>query len=628
MPIPIVPPSEWMEPTGATGGSVIYSLRLISPTGILLAILDHVYTLEATDEINGIGTLSLSMDRFDPKVNYFSLDCKLEFRRRDPVAGWQTIQEYNHRDADISYDNSGVSIFKSVSYSPNFWLKSRYIAYPASSKYTNKSGPSERIMKELVKENLGSDALEVNGRDRHGVMQGVTIHSDSRNLKFHFAFDEYVDSERVVDSISSRELIKYPGSGTLTLTEGKVGNSILTSAWSPMVDTVGDIKVVNGLQPFSISMWLKLTDLNKVAFPLYDGWWSPGYYSFVFVYQYVPGPLYSFNWSYNGKGEAGDILWVTTYPTASIDLDWHMITATYDGEYVRLYMDNTLIASQIDQRGVFRSSGTNYPNTLVALNMAGGGQAPYYMDELGLFDKCLSDNEISFLYNSGAGRHVTLYGELGWSGPNWKGQRTRRQLLEVLDEISKATHTDFGLIAVGNAQYQFRCFVGQMGEDRTITGLDEITGLNINGNAPVIFSPDRGNMTSIKHTQKRSGEVTVAYALGQGVDDLRQVVTSVNTAANDDSPINTIESVAEASNEDNEQALSLIGQAELDNNRFEDLVEFEAVQVPGCRFGEHYFLGDRVACLIDGGEYSMRFYRIEIEFVGGMERPVLKFTNR
>jgi len=81
--------------------------------------------------------------------------------------------------------------------------------------------------------------------------------------------------------------------------------------------------------------------------------------------------------------------------------EWHMYTSMYDGQYIKLYIDNILESEvnvgsiTIDWTGsaLFRI-GYNYQN-ISSPNVWLG-----YIDEFGLWDKALSDIEINYLYNS------------------------------------------------------------------------------------------------------------------------------------------------------------------------------------------------------------------------------------
>ncbi len=178
-------------------------------------------------------------------------------------------------------------------------------------------------------------------------------------------------------------------------------------------------------------------------------------------------------------------------------------------------------------------------------------------------------------------------------GSDWEGERSFRNLLEILREISKATAIDFEVVSTGAASYEFRARPFPIGQDRTVEGLDRVTGLNAAGNAPVVFSLDFGNMQSPEYSLNRMTEATAVLVLGQGIEGDRQVVQRTSAALTA-SPLNRFESFQDGSQDEATEALEDIGDAALEKLQARETFTFQTVQIPGLLYGRDYFVGDTV----------------------------------
>ncbi|MDA1334401.1 MAG: hypothetical protein O2794_00090 [bacterium] len=79
-----------------------------------------------------------------------------------------------------------------------------------------------------------------------------------------------------------------------------------------------------------------------------------------------------------------------------LDFDWHHIVLTYDGSWLRLYKDGALAASPVAHTAAISQSGPlsiGNPNPALDLN----GTA---LDELAIYTRALTENEVVALYNS------------------------------------------------------------------------------------------------------------------------------------------------------------------------------------------------------------------------------------
>jgi len=201
--------------------------------------------------------------------------------------------------------------------------------------------------------------------------------------------------------------------------------------------------------------------------------------------------------------------------------------------------------------------------------------------------------------------NVTTAADTG-SGGAWSGQRARRNLLEVLQEIGLATVTRFrveGGASIPSFVVQARA--APYGEDRSTDGLNVTTGMNAAGNAPVIFSLDRGNLQAPSYGLDASNEATVALVLGQGQGDDRTVEVLSDSAAAAESPWNDSEVVRDARDTDASGDLQARGESLLEEFRAMERFEFDVLQTPATIYGRDYRLGDEVTVRYRGADRNL-----------------------
>lgn len=111
-----------------------------------------------------------------------------------------------------------------------------------------------------------------------------------------------------------------------------------------------------------------------------------------------------------GDCGAGEVVFVAAHTISSrcthhISSDeWHLLTGTYDGSSIKLYIDGVLVDTSL------ASGGLDVVNddTLIGMQDEFGGPDSFfngYIDEPLLFNRALSAGEITALYNSGVGVH-------------------------------------------------------------------------------------------------------------------------------------------------------------------------------------------------------------------------------
>jgi len=150
--------------------------------------------------------------------------------------------------------------------------------------------------------------------------------------------------------------------------------------------------------------------------------------------------------------------------------------------------------------------------------------------------------------------------------------------------------------------------------------------LNAAGNAPVIFSLDLGNMQTPSYSLIRGAAVTAAIVLGQGVEGSREVVQRTSAAIND-SPLNRIESVGNANEEDTTAGLNSVGDAVLDKLQAKEDFDFQTLQIPGLLYGRDYFLGDQVTARYKTIERQKQIIGVTINVTEGVETIVIELGD-
>lgn len=212
------------------------------------------------------------------------------------------------------------------------------------------------------------------------------------NLVAYWKLDE--SSGNAADSAGGSYTLT--NNNTITYTTGKINNgATLTRASSMYFSSTNAIFNINN--SFSISMWVKLVSSpSSNFFGLMSKKYSAGGLSWAFSYGDVGGTkrlkMYT-------EGAGGADSYIT--PTALNTGQWYHLVAVKNGTTsINFYIDGVK----------FLATGTIY-NTTSGLNSfeVGHGNldaSDYWdgmIDEVCIYDKVLSDTEVSILYNNNSG---------------------------------------------------------------------------------------------------------------------------------------------------------------------------------------------------------------------------------
>jgi hypothetical protein len=189
-------------------------------------------------------------------------------------------------------------------------------------------------------------------------------------------------------------------------------------------------------------------------------------------------------------------------------------------------------------------------------------------------------------------------------GSNWEGQRTDKNLLTVIQQVSDETGIYFAVVGTGSGTFEFQTYVGQPGDDRSIVGLVTATGLNGAGNAPVIFSVLKGNMSIPIFSISRSDEINTLLMLGagRGAARLKQLVQNGDQS---DSPWNQKEGTRQSTRDTTAAALTDKGNSNLLRLGKQENFTFDIIQSDSTVYGRDYFFGDKVTGRFDMGSVSV-----------------------
>lgn len=186
----------------------------------------------------------------------------------------------------------------------------------------------------------------------------------------------------------------YNGTSTIN-NYGKAMNFSGSSQFVTMADSNSlDVDYI------TLSAWIKKGVVGSGRYPIVDKWGSDRAYA-----------LYS-GWVGSNNNQ---ILFVVShdggyinacqsvFSSAITDTNWHLVTATYNGSLTSIYIDGILNASTSCTIGTLGHGSGQFR---IGKTYDDGGNTGYWnglMDEVLIFNRSLTDSEISQLYNNGYG---------------------------------------------------------------------------------------------------------------------------------------------------------------------------------------------------------------------------------
>jgi len=202
----------------------------------------------------------------------------------------------------------------------------------------------------------------------------------------HYTMDDNAADTVVLDSAGTNHGVSTENTDS-THTNGIVNGAFVFDGAQYV--SASDAGLPTGSSPFSVSMWLYTTDNSDFqtwAFSMGDGQGGHGLYIYFtpyMGYRVIVG---------NGQAQFNSATSLTPFT-------WYLLTVTSDGTDTHLYLNG-----QLDEEGSLSSTYINPYGTAYigyaywpALAFKGG------IDDVRIYDVALSANDVSFLFNGGAG---------------------------------------------------------------------------------------------------------------------------------------------------------------------------------------------------------------------------------
>ncbi len=190
--------------------------------------------------------------------------------------------------------------------------------------------------------------------------------------------------------------------GTLTngpaVTEGKIGQALSFDGSNDYI-TMGDINALDGVTAMTASAWVKTPSGMSAERHIVDkaactGATDSGTFELWHALNDEGKPSFTF---YKNGGSPNDYR-----ATSSVEMDddqWHLVTGTYDGAALKIYVDGV-------ETGSTAVASVTSPSTSYAVQIGGNCNSNPFpwlgsIDEVRLYNRALSGSEIKALYSSG-----------------------------------------------------------------------------------------------------------------------------------------------------------------------------------------------------------------------------------
>lgn len=206
--------------------------------------------------------------------------------------------------------------------------------------------------------------------------------------------------------------------------------------------------------------------------------------------------------------------------------------------------------------------------------------------------------------------YVTIQADTS-GGPSVEKSFSRRNVLLVLQDVAELARQQgteiFFALEPNGVNFEFRTFVGQMGQDRTLTGT-----------APVFFGSQYGNMGGVSWESDAGEEWTVVYAGGQGEEADRLVVEVEDAGRSDLSVFNRREGWEDARQYTTVAGVSGAARKALEERRPRWRVGGQLLDGPQARFGRDWRFGDRVTVESRGQQLDglIRMIHVAVDELG------------
>lgn len=183
-----------------------------------------------------------------------------------------------------------------------------------------------------------------------------------------------------------------------------------------------------------------------------------------------------------------------------------------------------------------------------------------------------------------------------------------RNVLTVLQELGEANGVYFDVVSPTRGALEFRTYISQRGQDRTLSSAN-----------PLIVSPEMGNLATGDYAEDYSAEASCVYAGGQGVGADREVSEVEDATRIGASPFGRREAFADARGGATGNSLDAEAAAALFAGRPRRLFAGKIADTPQCRYGLHWGWGDKVTAQFEGESFDCHVSAVKIAIASGRE---------
>lgn len=173
-----------------------------------------------------------------------------------------------------------------------------------------------------------------------------------------------------------------------------------------------------------------------------------------------------------------------------------------------------------------------------------------------------------------------------------------RNVASALEDISAAAESEgtpvyYSIVPTSATTFEFCTWIDQPGLDRTTSGAN-----------PLLVGTAYGNLDNASLDVDYESAASFIYACGQGTEDERTVVEVYDPGAITASPFGRAERLADARNSRTVLQVEATGRSALIDAQVRQRFTGLLLDVPGCRLGIDWNLGDRVTAEFAGQEFD------------------------
>ncbi|QQS58667.1 hypothetical protein IPN35_03630 [Candidatus Peregrinibacteria bacterium] len=203
----------------------------------------------------------------------------------------------------------------------------------------------------------------------------------------HWKMNDNAGNTTVTDAMGSFNGTAQRNTSTVTTT-GKINEALTFNGSSDYVN-IPDNNALDITRNITLSAWIKTTTKDN-------------------VYRRIIDKSYTVGYVLNMVGDSSgrvmtEMQHISAVGTTNVaDGNWHMITSTYDGNAIRIYVDGNLQRSTAYTGSI---NANSYNLTIGMDNSNFPGQEKFIgsIDDVRIYDRTLSSDDIAILYNSGTG---------------------------------------------------------------------------------------------------------------------------------------------------------------------------------------------------------------------------------